>query len=510
MATVELHDLHQRYVQLSDRGRSQWTFYQFLQAICKHLLDRPCPIEFDFQGLFERLRTIGNDLGSTGCRETLDELSRELDRSAKLLLDADTGIPPSLLRRFFDHLRRQDEKVLLAVLKFYIGSGAFTDDIVDKVDILLTRLVEIPRDNGSGTLIRERHEIDRLVQPLLHLRSGSDTPDGEIEGLLDTLADLQRQTLAADTFSGLMRSNVLDTFRTLKRGLGEGLLDPRILPVVLETTVTIKNRFRELWEDEEQRILDDTNRVHELQRHLSAHPEMATAELLDALDRFAALRRKVDRDRKEDTLRREDVLALRQTLTSILDRFDGSQPSVSPPEGGVEPPAEQQMPSVTGDPLLQDHLGKIVFALELTDTDRPPDEIARAREMASLALEPWEVAAALDITQHTGTEGTLDHERSRLYLNAAALRIRIDEEARDIIRLRDRHSGRLPEVLDSATQTLQRASELDRRFRWFVEDALYRGDTGYLDQLYRSRFRLIRAWAGLWLIHNENGGTSPL
>ena len=33
---------------------------------------------------------------------------------------------------------------------------------------------------------------------------------------------------------------------------------------VLETTVVIKNRFRELWEDEESQILDDTNRVVEL------------------------------------------------------------------------------------------------------------------------------------------------------------------------------------------------------------------------------------------------------
>jgi hypothetical protein len=106
-------------------------------------------------------------------------------------------------------------------------------------------------------------------------------------------------------------------------------------------------------------------------------------------------------------------------------------------------------------------------------------------------------------------EGALIGERDRLLLHAAALRVRLDEEAREIDRLQRRGSERLGDLLERATQSLQRAAEVERRFQWFIDDALYRGDTELLEPLYRSRFRLLRAYSGLWLIHNERGGTSP-
>ena len=85
----------------------------------------------------------------------------------------------------------------------------------------------------------------------------------------------------------------------------------------------------------------------------------------------------------------------------------------------------------------------------------------------------------------------------------------MDEEAREIDRLQKRGSERLAEVLERGSQSLQRAGEMERRFQWFIDDALYRGDTEFLLHLYRSRFRLLRAYSGLWLVHNERGGISP-
>ena len=95
------------------------------------------------------------------------------------------------------------------------------------------------------------------------------------------------------TFAELAGGGALDRFRTLKRRLGDKLLHPRLLPAMLETTVTIKNRFRELWEDEEPQLLDDTNRVMELRKQLANHPEMVTPELRDSLELFANARRRV-------------------------------------------------------------------------------------------------------------------------------------------------------------------------------------------------------------------------
>ena len=102
-------------------------------------------------------------------------LNTRLDGQAHRLLEVDEQIPPSLLRRFFDRLRNQDEKVLLAIIKFYLDASRVSEDTLDKLDILFTRLAEIPRED-HGSLMRERHEIERLVQPLLQYRPAPQRP----------------------------------------------------------------------------------------------------------------------------------------------------------------------------------------------------------------------------------------------------------------------------------------------------------------------------------------------
>lgn len=531
MTAIALHELNQLHVRISDRARSQWTFYQFLQAVFKHLAGTECPAELDFQSLFARLREVAEQLGHadvTRSTRALGEIEKVLDHQAQDLYAADREVSPSLLRRFFDRLRRQDEKVLQAVIKFYLSVPDTSEDILDKLDILLTRLAEIPREDG-GSHVRERHEIERLVHPLLSARAIPTTTEAEVHELANTLAELRAKVLALPDLSALLASDALDRFRSLKRDLRESLLDSRLLPAILETTVTIKNRFRELWEDEEPQLLDDTNRVMELRRHFITHPEILTAELRDALEGFSSLHQRFDQARKDDNLRREDILELRRTLTTILEHHDAAQrrlardsreraedtkviPHAAPVHATVEtpPPAEESSaPHVPPDPLLGEYFSKIIYALELVGTERPAAELVHARELATLHLEPWEVESCLHVSRRRDGGNSLEDQRHQLFFQAAALRIRMDEEAREVIRLDRRGSDRLHDILDRATQSLQRAADLDRRFQWFIEDALYRGDTEHLEKLYRSRFRLLRAYSGVWLIHNERGGISP-
>jgi hypothetical protein len=532
MSAIGLQELNQRYVRLTDRSRSQWTFYQYLQGLFKHLFNMPCPIEIDFPNLFNELRQLGASLGhpeTARTERTIATLNHRLDSQAQRLLEVDAQIPPSLLRRFFDRLRNQDEKVLLAILKFYLDGPRASDDTLDKLDILFTRLAEIPRED-HGSLARERHEIERLVQPLLQYRPPLATPEQEVDILLHAVADLRVEVLGCRSFTELVAGGGLDRFRSLKRRLGENMLHPRLLPVLLETTVAIKNRFRELWEDEETALMNDTNKVRELQRQLAGNPEVATPELRELLEVFAAAQQRFDEGRQTENLRREDALKLRVTLNRILEQFDISQLTAPPPPAAEE--AEEEGPSpwetskqvplsaVAGgaqtlsaglqvDPLLQEYVSKILFALELVGSERPAAEAVAAKELAHLRLEPCEVEACRELVDGRAAPGSFPGERARLLLQAAALRIRLDEEAREIDRLQKRASEQLPETLERASQTLQRAAEIDRRFGWLVEDALYRGDTEHLEKLYRCRFRLLRAYSGLWLIHNERGGISP-
>jgi len=530
MSVATLHELNQRYVRLTDRCRSQWTFYQFLQGVFKHLRGEPCPITLDFPALFNELRELGAGLGHPETARTdkaLVQLVARLDEQARELRRVDAQVPPSQLRRFFDSLRNQDEKVLLAVIKFYLETAPGGEDAIDKLDILFTRLAEIPRADGSS-LIRERHELERLIVPLLRPDLVAAPADHELEILLHALADLKQEVLATRRFTELIGGGALDRFRSFKHRLGATLLHPRVLPEVIDTTIAIKNRFHQMWEEEEPQLLNDTNRVRELRRQLEKHPELLSPSLREALDMFAEAHRRFDAGRQGDNLRREDALELRLSLDRVMERSDLAQVSPPPPpdfgtpEALDEPVRADDVPFTTAtetgqpvgadllaDPLLHEYLSKIHFALELAGRDRPPNEAVHAREVVALRLEPWEVEAAREMVDGQVSAGSLTGEQSRLLLQAAALRIRMDEEAREIDRLQKRGSERLADLLESASQSLQRAAELDRRFLWLVEDALFRGETDSLERLYRSRFRLLRAYSGLWLIHNDRGGISP-
>ena len=530
MSVTTLHELNQRYVRLTDRCRSQWTFYQFLQGVFKHLRDEACPITLDFPALFNELRELGAGLGhpeTARIDKALSQLSSRLDTQARKLVEVDVQIPPSLLRRFFDSLRNQDEKVILAVIKFYLDTPPTNEDAFDKLDILFTRLAEIPRADGAS-LVKERHEIVRLIVPLLHPDPATAPSDHEIDILLHALADLKQEVVACRRFTELVAGGALDRFRSFKHRLGPTLLHPRVLPEVIEATIVIKNRFREVWEEEEPQLLNDTNRVRELRRQLEKHPEMVSPTLREALDLFDAAHQRFDAGRQRENLRREDALELRVSLDRVMEQSDLAQVSHPPPpdfagpDVGIEvvdasadgpaptsSPTQPLGPDLLADQLLHEYLSKIHFALELVGRDRSPSEAIHAREVVALRLEPWEVEAARQMVDGQVPAGSLNGEQSRLLLQAAALRIRMDEEAREIDRLQKRGSDRLPDLLESASQSLQRAAEFERRFLWLVEDALFRGETESLERLYRSRFRLLRAYSGLWLIHNDRGGISP-
>lgn len=524
MTAHDLHALNQRYVRLTDRCRSQWTFYQLLQGLFKHLRDEPCPVELDFPTLFNELRVLAASIGlpeATRTEKAIAQLAAKLDSHGTRLRQVDDGIPPSLLRRFFDRLRTQDEKVLLAIVKFYLDGDTTSPDTLDKLDILFTRLAEIPRPNG-GVLPKEKHEIERIVQPLLAGRPAPPTDETEVGILLNALADLRSEVLACRSFTELAAGGALDRFRTLKRRLGEGLLNPRLLPTVMQTTVAIKGRFHDLWEEEENRLASDSSRVKELERQLQTHPEMVDEQLQQALELYASAQERFDRGLQEESVRREDALELRQSLNRILERFESAGPAAAGPGEprdpaqaaevageAIEEVAEAAVADLSTDPLIQEYLSKIVFALELVGHDRPAADAVRAKELAALRLEPAEVAALRALVRQRGPAGTLADERDRLLVQAAALRIRMDEEVQEIERLQRIGSAHLADLLERATQSLQRAAELERRFGWFVDDALYRGDTEHLEALYRCRFRLVNTHSTLWLIHNERGGVSP-
>ena len=551
----------ERFTRLSDRFRSLWTFYQFLGGVFKHLGRGALPYEYDFQGLYRRLQEIapraGMDGDDTVGRE-LDDVERELVAIHDALREIDSGLAPSLLRRFFDRLRQQDEKILFVLAKFYLQSREMDRDTLDKLDILLTRLASAPLDDGRA-LPKDPSELEEVFSRLVAIGAPPSLEEFERGALIQAVSALREEIEAVRSFDELLTSGVLDRFRELKLRLGMNLLDPRLLTEVVMTNVAARNRFEELYREEEVQILEDTNRIFEIERYLERNPGFAAEDLREQISTFRRFRNRFDAGRKEENLKREDVLDLKRTMHRILAQFDAglgresAEPSARPEvRAAVAPPAgpfgetgpaaaDEAAPaaSVPGadaapawdaeagedrasntasleeivppDNLLNEHLHKIMFALELVAWDHDAEQAAEAKEIHNLRLEPWEVSAYRKLAGREVAEGTLAWELQRFYLTAAALRIKMEEETAEIERLnRSNNAERLFEILERAGRSLERGREVEKRFQWFIDDHLYRGDTERLEQLYRSRFRFLLAYSRLWLDHQAAGGITPL
>ena len=91
--------------------------------------------------------------------------------------------------------------------------------------------------------------------------------------------------------------------------------------------------------------------------------------------------------------------------------------------------------------------------------------------------------------------------RDALLLEAAALRVRAEEDSGHWTRAKK--MGRpLPPLRTHARETLRLAAETDRRLAALIHEAGEASLPEELKALGRSRFRLLHAYSGLWLLHD--------
>jgi hypothetical protein len=337
------HPLNEQYTSLSDRFRSLWTFYQFLGGVFKHLGRGSVPIGHDLQHLHRRLQDALpqpglEDITSSG-RE-LELIDAELKKIHTELSTIEEEFAPSLLRRFFDHLKRQDQKILFALAKFYLMAEDLNQDHMDKLDILLTRLAEAPSvDNRSG--VRDLSEMQVKFERLADFAGIGSIPVNEEEMIIEALRSVRNEISGMQDFKTLMHSGILDRYRKYKHGLGLAFLRPPILLEIIATNSEAKESFSRLYQDEETRILKDTNRIFEIERYVDRNPDMAHPELLQQLETFKKYQVQFDSGRKEDNVKGDDVIELRQAMMGVIEAFDTSKP------GTVQPtvPASSPGPS---------------------------------------------------------------------------------------------------------------------------------------------------------------------
>src|SRR5205085_6463835 len=121
MSVTDVGLLHSRYVRLNDRFKSIWTYHQFASGIFKNFLEQPLPYTIDFRKIYDRMKAISETLNGAQMDHAAAEVAATdlaLDRATTTLIAADQKIGPSLVRRFFERLKRQDDAIIQFLIKF--------------------------------------------------------------------------------------------------------------------------------------------------------------------------------------------------------------------------------------------------------------------------------------------------------------------------------------------------------------------------------------------------------
>jgi hypothetical protein len=430
------------------------------------------PFSHDFQTLHSELKDVVHTIGVEDAGDVnseLDRLERELDQIQKDLVRVDKAQTPSEMRTFFDHVQRQDEKTLPALLTFYLLSNDFDQDTLDKLDILFTRLAEEPSGDGA-VASRDPAELMQKFASLCEFINLAPLPVAEEAPLIEAVTEIRNELETITDQSGPIASTVFERYRRLKKRLGTTALHPSLLVEIATTNIVAKRRFKELFSLEETTGADHTSRTDDAK---IAAPSTAVDIAPDRAGAAQAPPEEIENGRPTQPASLADVLPL--------------------------------------DPLLSESLHKIMFALEMVVWDRLPTQVAEAPEIRNLDLESWEVETYRKLAERKVAEGSTEWELDRFILSGAALRVKMEEEHDEISRLEAaNHPDRLFDALERSAQSLERARDMDRRFQWYIDDMVFRGETSQLEPLYRSRFRFLHAYSGLWLVHQRSGGLTPL
>ena len=179
MTVVELGELHARYVRATDRFKAIWTYHQFASGAFRNLLGAMVPYEIDYNRIYDSIKHVSSILNAaqvTAATQALERIDISLARVTQTLLDADDRVAASVLRRFFEKLKRQDDNIIQFLIKFYLYADAVEADRRDKLDFLFTRLGEDYVDVRGEFVQRESLQLRQRVIALVGLLRLADAP----------------------------------------------------------------------------------------------------------------------------------------------------------------------------------------------------------------------------------------------------------------------------------------------------------------------------------------------
>jgi hypothetical protein len=512
MTTVaELSNLQRYYAEVSHRFRAGWTFHQFIQSLGKTLLQRVEDLHSsDFQELYGGLKEISQNLNAAESEKVRGRLEAIDQRLAELLTaldEEDNKITPDLLRQFFRRVKNYDEKILTQLVKFYLyvhPEGPWALDRLDKLDFLLARLSEEVDDRTGELVLRNHQRLAEIFGGLWALVGAESAPDQLVDEWQSEAVALRHEVQAVETLDQLNERGLVQKFRSLKHSLGPHYFQPDLLLPVQETNLAFKSRIQSLYRQEEQRIVAEYQRVFELEREvpLEAGLDRELSEFREEIERF-------ENQLQKEEFRLGDLAAIRQRVRSLLPRLTAVQPArVEPPASVKEMDSGEHMLLATQaaaterlagpqEDLIGEYYRQILAILKEMSPEMAPERVVLIPEVFAMRLEPREI----DAYRRLYGRRDCDRELEQFLLESAALRLRIAEESQEITGLLDETSVTGDSIVFARARLTARAADAFLwRFNHVLSEATLLGDVAECRQLQLLRMRLMRDYAGLWLL----------
>jgi hypothetical protein len=277
--------------------------------------------------------------------------------------------------------------------------------------------------------------------------------------------------------------------------------------------VATKNKFLKLYHQEEERILEDSAKLMEHGSDIERSFGETNPELAGELARFREFKERFDESRAASNLKHDTLTHLKLSMNNILAQLDRGLAGTEAEETTADLPRaffsdEEQIERIVArfghDSVLQPFLLRLAGAIDAADFTLDPAALVEAPAIRDLRLEPWEIDSWYKLfQQHPGDEAEEEQDLWIAFIRAAALRTKIDEEATILAATIGAGLSADAEVMMKAKQSLDTAKELDEQFADFLHEAVYSSNPTVMHQLYRSRFRLLRAFSGLWLVYDR-------
>ena len=519
MSVEELNNLHQRYIDLSARFKSAWTFHQFLQGLHKLLLDGEfSQSSADFQAVYGLLKEVSQNLNASEIdrvRSELEMAERRLMELNRLLMQEDSRVSPSLLRLFFQRVKNYNDSIIIQLVKFYLygyRTMSWTQDHNDKIDFLITKVAEEAQGPQGPWVLRSRSQMKQIFESLWVLvGSEVEGDDPELDSVLSEVQEFRRRLMDVSSFDQLLEPRLIHQYRDCKLGLGERFFHPGVLMTIVETNIDLRNHIQHLYRREEQRIVADYQRIFELEREVTLD-----SELDSELSTFREEVEHFEKNLQNETLSLEELAKLRQHVRDLIPRLNGlregeelfvSEEVAAMREGRETLDLELSNALEEGEPntrsngfdeeLLVDYRRELTQALDGVDEDMDTKRAVLSPELFPFRLEPREVQAYRNLVK-SSVHSNRNLEDFLIW--AASLRSRSMEESEEIRGILDDTAITKEAPVFIRARLTSRLSDLFvSRFDHEIRLAVTLGDLKTAQELQLLRMRLLREYSGLWL-----------